>query len=240
MDISIIIPCYNEGKRIRSTLLEIDRFLKNNKKINNYEIICVDDGSIDKTRKIIIKVKEKIKNILLNPKRENIGKGYSVREGILIAKYSYVLFTDADLSTPISELNKFLPYMKDYDVAIASRNLRESVVERSFWRKVFGRCFVFFINLLAGLKYRDTQCGFKLFRSDAAKDIFGLQKINGFAFDVEVLFLANKKSYKVIELPVTWIHSGESKVKVIIDSFKMMKDVIFIRINYLLNRYKNV
>lgn len=237
MDISIVIPCYNEEKRIRAALFEIDKFLKTNKKINNYEIICIDDGSNDKTRNIIKDVQKRIKNILLNPRRKNIGKGYSVKEGIFMAKRPYILFTDTDLSTPISEVNKFFPYLRENGIIIASRNLEESKVERKLLRQIIGKGFTLLSNFILGLDYKDTQCGFKLFKRKAAQKVFSLQKVRGFAFDVEMLLIANKKGYKTLEVPVTWTDSKESKLKPIKESLRMFKDILFIKINNLLGKY---
>tara|TARA_Y100000310_G_scaffold130047_1_gene129217 strand:- start:1240 stop:1947 length:708 start_codon:yes stop_codon:yes gene_type:complete len=235
MDLSIVIPIYNEEKRVKESILQINSFLKNNQNIDNYEIICVVDGPTDKTREILESIN--LENLKLTEKRENKGKGYSTKQGMLLAKYPYALFTDTDLATPLEELNKFIPYVKDYDIIIASRHLKESEVERSPWRVIIGKVFVLFNRLVLNLNIQDTQCGFKLFNKESIEAIFPLQKTNRFAFDVELLFLARKKGFKIKEIPVKWKHSGESTVRIARDTFGMARDTIKVRINDILRKY---
>ena len=198
--ISIVIPAYNEEKRIKKTL---DRCLYyfGSKKIS-FEIIVVNDGSKDNTSKIVRKYK-KVRLISYFP---NQGKGYSVKKGMLASKGDYVLFSDADLSTPIEEIHNLMKYSKDYDVVIASRAVKESKVETISSRKFLGRVFNFIANILIVRGIKDTQCGFKLFSKEAARKIFTKQTINGWAFDVEILFLAKKFKYKIKEVGVEWHH----------------------------------
>jgi len=230
MDLSIVIPCYNESKVVGGSIRKIDNYLKSNKKIGKYEIICIDDGSTDKTRAIISELIKSNKKVIVNKKRKNKGKGYSVREGVYLSKYSYILFTDADLSTPISELDKFISKNKEYDLLIASRNLNASRVKRSFIRLFISKTFTLLNKLITSLNYSDTQCGFKLFKRDVALDLFKDQKINGFAFDVEILMKAKIKKYNVLEIPVIWNHNNHSKVLILKDSFKMLFDIVRLRI----------
>jgi dolichyl-phosphate beta-glucosyltransferase len=200
--LSIVIPVYNEEKRIEKTLNKILEYIKI-KKIK-YEIIIVDDFSKDKTIDVIKKFKEKI-IILKNNK--NYGKGYSIKKGIENAKNELILFSDADLATPIEELDKMLGFINKFDIIIASRNLKESkiVIKQPFYRQLLGKTFPLLVRLLLISDIKDTQCGFKLFKNDIAKNIVKLQTINRFCFDVELLFIAKKLGYKIKEIPVIWI-----------------------------------
>src|SRR3989344_769628 len=223
--ISIVIPAYNEEKRIGKTLQRCLEYIKLKK--DKFEIIVVNDGSKDKTAEIV----KKFKNVKLTSHFPNYGKGYAVRKGILKAKGDYILFSDADLSTPIEELDKLMQYVKDYDVIIASRAVKESMVKTIQYRKILGRIFAFLVNLLTVKEINDTQCGFKLFKKEAAKKIFGNQIINGWAFDVEVLYLAKKFRYKIKEVGVKWQHFEHENVTPTGQSFKMLREIIKIRLN---------
>ena len=236
--ISLIIPVYNEEKRIKLTLGKCISYFKN-KKID-YEIIIVDDGSTDKTRLIIKDYLSENKNIKLTKQRKNKGKGYSVKEGMLLANGDYLLFSDADLSTPIEEIEKFIKVMKKgYDIVIASRNMKDSIIpiKQPFFRKFLGQVFPFIVNLLILPGYKDTQCGFKLFKKEVAIKIFSKQKINDFGFDVEILFIAKKYGYKIKEIPVIWSNSLVSKVSPLLDSIRMFLDILKIRLNDIKNTY---
>jgi len=236
--ISLIIPVYNEEKRIKLTLGKCISYFKN-KKID-YEIIIVDDGSTDKTRLIIKDFLSKNKNIKLTKQRKNKGKGYSVKEGMLLANGDYLLFSDADLSTPIEEIEKFIKVMKKgYDIVIASRNMKDSIIpiKQPFFRKFLGQVFPLIVNLLILPGYKDTQCGFKLFKKEVAIKIFSKQKINDFGFDVEILFIAKKYGYKIKEIPVIWSNSLVSKVSPLLDSIRMFLDILKIRLNDIKNTY---
>ncbi len=227
--LSIVIPAYNEAKRIGSTLEHILEFMA--KKEYDYEIIVVDDGSKDNTCEV---VKEKTRDtkarILVN--EVNQGKGYTVSRGVLAAEGEYVLFSDADESTPISELDKLMEAVKQgYDIAIGSRAVDRSTVEvpQAWLRDMMGRTFNLIVRAVVIGGIKDTQCGFKLFRAEAAKKIFPRQRITGFSFDVESLFLARKFGYKIVEIPVRWINSPASTVHPIRDSARMFRDVLRIR-----------
>jgi len=199
--------------------------LKNNNQIFDYELIIIDDGSIDKTREIVKNLIKNNKKIKINNKRENHGKGYSVKEGVFLSKLDWILFLDADMSTSVKELNNFFNFLQGYDILIGSRYLDKSRVEMGIKRKIIGRGFAIINNFILGLRIKDTQCGFKLFRKNVAKKLFKLQKINGFAFDVEILYLAKKFNYKIKEIPVNWIENHDGGVYVIKDSFKMLFDL---------------
>lgn len=214
---SIVIPAYNEERRIGKTLEKI-------KQHGKYEIIVVDDGSKDRTAEI---AKKHGARVVKNQK--NKGKGYSVRRGMLAATHDRVLFTDADLSTPIEELDKVLEV--DADIAIGSRNCTGAlrVEDQGLMRRSAGRIFNLLTRMITGVKAADTQCGFKLFSKKTIKPIFSQQKLDGFSFDVEILYLAKKLGYKIEEVPVRWHDDKRSTVKMR-DSLKMFFDLIRIRV----------
>ncbi|MBI4707933.1 MAG: glycosyltransferase family 2 protein [Candidatus Omnitrophica bacterium] len=228
---SIIIPAYNEEKRLAVTLDKIRGYLEN--KNFDFEVIVVDDGSKDRTVAVSVKsllFKEGNLKVLRNA--ENRGKGFSVRQGILNSKGEFVLFSDADLSTPIQELDKLYEYIKSgFDFVIGSRSLGDSDVQvRQPWvRERMGKVFNYFVKLLLVSGFSDTQCGFKLLRREVAYKIASLSKIDGFCFDVEMLYLARKLNYKVKEVGVIWLNSVQSKVRVLGSSFDMFKDLLRIK-----------
>lgn len=233
--ISIVIPAYNEEKRIGRSIGLIVKHLE--KRRYTYEIIIVDDGSTDDTIAVVKQIGNNDIKIIKNKK--NRGKGYSVRRGILNAKYPLVLFSDSDLATPIEELDKFIDYIKTYDIVIASRNLKGSniTVKQPVYRQLMGKTFPLLVNLIALGGFKDTQCGFKLFKTDVAKRIVLLQTFNGFSFDVEVLFIAKKLGYKIKEAPVVWVDKIGSTVNPIRDSVKMLIDLFQIRFNNWRGKY---
>jgi dolichyl-phosphate beta-glucosyltransferase len=229
--LSVIVPAYNEERRIAATLERIYKFLAT--KDYDFEIIMVDDGSTDGT----VAVAEKsrcatdhklaiLKNVI------NRGKGASVRNGIAASSGKYVVFSDADLSTPIEELDGFIDMMdKGCDVVIGSRASAGSrvVVRQPFYRQTMGKVFNLLVKaiLLKGLN--DTQCGFKLFRGVVAREIAGEMKIEGFCFDVEMLYLARIKGYNIREKGVMWKNSVDSKVRLVNSSVSMFADLLRIR-----------
>ena len=214
---SIIVPVYNDSKVIGATLKKIEAEvpLLN---LGPYEIIVADDGSRDETCKTVETFiqKNNVQHIRLIHHEKNYGKGFSVGQGMLAAKGDYCFFTDSDLSTPLQYLKGFLEALKSgADVAIASRFLRDSkiVVERPLLLRVLSFCERLLIWTLSGLRFSDTQCGFKGFKKEAARKIFGSQKIHRFCFDVEALFLAKKLGYKIKVLPVDWYHDKDTRVR---------------------------
>ncbi|MCK5283408.1 MAG: glycosyltransferase family 2 protein, partial [Nanoarchaeota archaeon] len=224
MNISIVIPVYNEENRIEKTLPEIIDYCKKN--FGDYEIIVVDDGSTDNTNEVITRFSKERVRVLRNGC--NKGKGYSVKKGILNAKYDFVLFTDSDLATPLNELKKLTPFLNSgYDIIIASRNLAGSIHKKQqpFYRKCMGKFFAILVNFVVLRGIKDTQCGFKLLRTKTAKKIVRMQTLDGFSFDVEILLIAKKLGYKIKEVPVIWINNKESKLHPIKDSFKMFLDL---------------
>jgi dolichyl-phosphate beta-glucosyltransferase len=230
--LSIIIPAYNEEGRVGDTLRRIYEFMKC--KSYKFEVIVVDDGSCDGTVGVAEKsalASECSLKVVKNG--SNRGKGYSVKNGIMHSDGEYILFSDADLSTPIEEVDKLSGFIEEgFDIAIGSRALDDSRVNvrQPWYREAMGKVFNFFVRSMALEDFRDTQCGFKLFRYSAAKDIASALKIDGFSFDVEMLYLARKKGYSVKEVPVTWHNSPKSKVNPLLDSARMFIDLIKIRV----------
>ena len=227
--LSVVIPTYNEEARIGKTLDTVVSFLKSQH--YSSELVIVDDGSKDHTLTVIRdQLKDYPHELIVSP--ENAGKGSAVKQGMLKSKGQFVLFTDADLSTPIEEINKFLPYLENgYDVVIGSRALKESNVKRhqNFLREGMGKIFNRIARLCAFRGIEDSQCGFKSFKQTAAKDLFSMQKLHGFAFDAEILYLAQKRNYKIKEEPITWCNSPQSRVRILRDPIKMFFEILSIR-----------
>lgn len=228
--LSIVIPAYNEVKRIGKTIDKILHYVNNQK--YPYEIIIIDDGSVDETAGVVMKFIKNNEHIKLLNNKTNTGKGYCIKKGILEANGKYVLFTDADLSTPVEEVEKLLSQLeKGYDIAIGSRSLAGSniILRQPLYRELMGKVFNKFVRIFAVKEFVDTQCGFKLFRRDAARIIFKEQRLNGFAFDVEILYLARKNGFKIKEVPIKWINSPDSKVSPISSSIGMFFDLLKIK-----------
>jgi dolichyl-phosphate beta-glucosyltransferase len=241
MEISIIIPAYNEEKRIEPTIKRILEYIK--PKFKKFEIIVVDDGSKDKTIEIISKYQKKNKEIKILKNQKNKGKGYSVKKGILEAKYNLILFSDSDLATPIEELEKLEQKINlGYDIAIASRNLKTSdiIVKQPFYRQFLGRLFPYFVQIIAVSGIKDTQCGFKIYKKSVAKEIAKRQTLERFSFDVEQLFIAKKMKFKIAEVGVKWVDKEGSKVNTIKDGLRMLRDLFIIRLNYCKGVYKKI
>ena len=216
MYLSVIIPAYNEEKKLPKTLEEIDKYLR--KQDYGYEIIVVNDGSNDKTAEVVTGLTGVIKNLRLIDNKINQGKGAVVRQGMLEAKGDFRLFTDADNSTSIDQIEKmWIEFKNGYDIIIGSRDVKGAVLDppQPFLRNVIlGQSFKLFRKFIVGLwGIQDTQCGFKCFTKKAAENIFPKCKINRFAFDPEILIIAKKMSYKIKEIPVYWRNDPESKVK---------------------------
>jgi len=212
--LSIVIPAYNEERRLPRTLRAIDKYLKQQN--YNYEIIVVNDGSRDKTEGILLSLKPQISSLKVINNKINRGKGSVVKQGMLASRGRYRLFTDADNSTPISEVEKILFWLeKGYDVVIGSRDVKGSVLDppQPFLRRLLGCFFRLFRKIVLDIwEVRDTQCGFKGFSKRAADDIFSRLETKGFLFDVEVLLLAKKLGYKIKETGIYWKNDMESKV----------------------------
>jgi dolichyl-phosphate beta-glucosyltransferase len=238
--ISVIIPAYNEEQRIIPTIRRISEYLKDNWR--DYEIVIVDDGSADGTARIVEKLSGSLPNVSLLRSERNRGKGSAVKRGVLSSRGEFLLISDADLSTPIEEIEKLLAFMDEgYDIVIGSRGLSSSELEmrQPWYREGMGRAFNVLVSvfLMGGIK--DTQCGFKLFRGDVARKVFEKCRIEGFSFDVEVLFLAGKMGCGIKEVPIRWINSPASKVRIIKDSVGMFIDILMIRAHWATGAYKN-
>ena len=226
--LSIVIPAFNEAHRIGLTLDRILAFVDAHHL--ETEVIVVDDGSTDQTTKIASEKDRKKLRILRND--ENRGKGYSVRRGVLEAKGTWILFTDADLSAPIEELDRLLGAINNgADIAIGSRAVDRSkiLVHQSRFREQGGIAFNWAVQLILGLRLQDTQCGFKLFRREKVVEVFERQTIQGFGFDPEILFLAKKRGLEIREVPVVWSNDESTKVRFLRDGVGMFLDLLRIR-----------
>jgi len=238
-DLSVVIPAYNENERIGPTLQAISSALKT--RGVSYEIIVVSDGSTDETESIVRNYANDDSRIRLLSYSPNRGKGYAVRAGILEARAENVLFSDADLATPIEELEKLQEIAKSgYEVVIGSRALKDSVIIgwRPWYRELSGKVFNMLIRMLAVPGIRDTQCGFKYFKGGSAARIFSAARLDGFGFDVEALYLARKFGCRIAEIAVRWDNSPTTKVSVLKHTLPMLLEVIRVRINDWKNLYE--
>lgn len=239
--ISVVVPCFNEGKNIYRNLSLISDYLRNN--FSDYEIITVNDGSKDNTQQELEKfAKNSNAPITIINRPVNKGKGSAVKKGVLSSHKKVVMFLDADLAIPIEELPKFIAeIMKGDDVVIASRFVAKiKVLKPILWyRNIMERVFrVLRMVIINNYEVRDTQCGFKVFRREAAKQIFPLLTVKRFSFDAEVMFLAKKMGLKIKELPITLQNPRESHIRIVADSWNMFWDLIKIRLNDWQGKYK--
>ena len=235
---SIVIPAYNESARLGASLEKVLAYV--HAQGWDAEVIVVNDGSGDDTAEIVRRfaAKDPILKLLDNP--GNRGKGYSVRNGVLQAQGRLILFSDADLSSPIEEAPKLLNALEaGADIAIGSRWLHaETQTQRQpLHRQLFGRIFNLLLRVSLGLQFADTQCGFKAFKRAAALAIFPLQKIERWGFDPEILFLARKMGFKVQEVPVVWGHSGGARINPVVDGAKMFQEMLRVRWYSITNQY---
>jgi len=236
--LSIIIPTFQEEKYIGKTISTIESFLIN--KSFNYEIIVSDDGSHDNTVKLAQEIATQKENLKVLQAAHQ-GKGAAVKKGVLVAQGKYILFTDADLSTPIHEFNKLFNYTSKYDIIIGSRALSDSEIKvhQPWWREKLGRIFNIIVQSIILKDIKDTQCGFKLFKSNVAHDLFNRIKLTGFSFDVEILYLAQKSGYAIKEVPIIWKNRAETKVSIAKELFKVITDLIKIKIIHSEKHKKN-
>jgi dolichyl-phosphate beta-glucosyltransferase len=236
---SLIIPAYNESQRIRPTL---DRILRHAREQNwDAEVLVVDDGSQDDTSEIVRDYGRTHPLVRLVQNGRNRGKGFSVRNGMLSAQGDICLLSDADLSSPITEAQKLFDAIGGgADIAIGSRWLRaELQTERQpLYRQAFGRIFNLLLRIVLGLNFKDTQCGFKAFRREAAQQVFSLQKIERWGFDPEILFLARQFGLRVVEVPVLWAHSTGTRLHPFRDGMLMGTEILRIRWNAWTGTYR--
>jgi len=237
--LSVVIPAYNEGKKLPHTLPKMYDYLK--QQSYSWEILVVSDGSKDNTAQVVRDLSSQIENLRLIDNKENHGKGYVVKQGMLAAKGEYRLFTDADNSTSIDHVERmWSEFKKGHDVVIGSRDIEGAklAVPQPFWRIMIGNTFNFMVQMMCGLwGIPDTQCGFKGFSSKAAVDIFSRTRVSRFAFDSEILVIAKKMGYKIKEVPVTWVNDKRSSVK-FKSMVKMLIDLFEIRLNMIKGLYE--
>ena len=235
---SIIIPAYNEGKRIPATLRSVVDCIR--ARSWDAEVVVVNDGSQDDTAAVVREIAESAPEIRLLENPKNCGKGYSVRHGILHALGDIVMFTDADLSSPIEEAEGlFAAIAEGADMAIGSRWLATSrqTHRQPLYRQFFGRCFNLLTRMVMNLPFADTQCGFKAFTRSAAQTVFQLQTIERWGFDPEILFIALKRGYQIKEVPVSWAHDARTRISYLRDGMQMLKELAIVRWNALIGRY---
>jgi dolichyl-phosphate beta-glucosyltransferase len=240
LELSIIIPAYNEELRLPKTFASIrDYCKKRGITPEQAEVIVVDDGSTDGTASVVDVWKRDLLHLRLVSNGRNRGKGFSVRHGMQEARGRIALFTDADLSAPIEETEKLLAALRDADVTIGSRAVDRSLiaVHESRSRELAGNIFNVLVKLLTGLPFQDTQCGFKAFVRERARIVFEQQRTEGFGFDAEILFLARRHGLRTVEVPVRWAHDPATRVHMLRDSVQMLLDLVRIRWNGLLGRY---
>jgi len=240
LELSIVIPAYNEAVRISLTLSRTLEYLARHHPSS--EVLVVDDGSTDDTTRIVSEIARanpgppEVK-LLVQP--ANRGKGAAVRRGVLESRGARVLYMDADLSTPIEEVDKLLVYVREgADVVIGSRGMPDSDlrVRQPAPRELMGRTFNLIVRSLLLGGFRDTQCGFKMFTREAAQQLFPKQTLDGFSFDVELLLLAKEAGLRVREIPVVWAHSPHSKVSPVTDASRMFADLVALRLRRLLGK----
>ena len=234
--LSIIIPAYNEGRRLPGSIDKIDRFLR--MQDYTYEVIVVENGSTDDTVEVVEEYQDRLPYLQLIQSLRR-GKGQAVKLGMLAATGQYRFLADADLSMPIEEITNFLPpKLTNFDIAIASLELKECRrIDDPGYRHLVGRVFNALVRWLALPGLHDTQCGFKCFSAQVAQAIFPLQTLEGMSFDAEVLFIARHLGYSIIEVPINWYFNADSRVRLVDDSLRMASDLFTIRHNARMGLY---
>jgi dolichyl-phosphate beta-glucosyltransferase len=229
--LSIIIPIFNEEKRLTKSLIKIKKFIKNKK----IEVIFVNDGSVDLSKKIIQDFVKKNKKINIINLKKNIGKGGALKKGIERAKKQWILTLDLDLSVPITQIllwskNKYID--NNFLIYFGSRSDKKSKIKSKIYRNVIGKTLSILINFILRIKIADTQCGFKLYNKSVAKKIFSKITRLGYEHDIEIVLIAKNNNIAIKELPVSWTHKSGSKVNIIVDSIKVLFSIIILRIRY--------
>jgi len=233
--LSVVIPAYNEEHRLPPTFAVVKEYLAQQRYAS--EIIVVDNASADRTAEVARRAGVEV----IEERRR--GKGAAVRTGMLAARGEYVLFSDADLSTPIAEVEKLLEAIRrGHEVAIGSRALPESniTVHQPWYRELVGRMGNLLVRIVAVRGIADTQCGFKLYPRQVAQRLFGAQRMTGIAFDMEMLFLAQRLGLRIAEVPVTWVDNPDTRFSRVRDSLDALKDLVRIRWNWLRGRYRGI
>ncbi len=236
--LSVVIPAYDEQQRIEKTLIDVGQFLS--KQSYNYEILVVDDGSKDKTVEVVEKIQPQVKNLRLIKNTQNHGKGWVVKQGMLEAVGDVRVFMDADNSTKIDEIAKFLPlFEQGFDLVVGSRRIKGSHVpqDQGVIREFLGWVFRTIVHIIVPVRVTDTQCGFKAMTAHAAKEIFPSQTIFRWAFDIEILNLARRKNLKIAEVPITWVNDSASHVK-LSGMINMLIEVATVRWNLITHKYR--
>jgi len=237
--LSIVIPAYNEEKRIPKTLERVLDYLEGREYFS--EVIIVDDGSTDRTREVSVRILTDRVPIRIHANSSNKGKGSAIRKGMLAAKGEYVLFMDADMSTPIEELDRIMPqFHKGNDIVIGSRKMPGAKinVHQPKYREIMGKMFSYLSRIMTVRSVHDFTCGFKCFRKACIEEIFSRQRLDGWGYDTEILFIAHTLGFSIKEVSVTWTDSSDSKVRLWKDVVRSALDLIRIRINNMLGRYR--
>jgi len=235
---SIVIPAYNEAARITPALEAVVACIRQRQW--SAEVVVVDDGSRDRTAELVRSFAANAPEVRLLQNPGNRGKGFSVQNGLLHSFGEVVMFSDADLSAPIEEAEGlFAAIAGGADIAIGSRWLERArqSIRQPLYRQFFGRCFNAVTRMVMGLPFADTQCGFKAFTRAAAQTIFQLQTIERWGFDPEILFIALKRGYKIVEVPVSWAHDERTRISYLKDGMRMLEDIAIVRWNALFGRY---
>ncbi len=236
--LSVVLPMYNEEERISKSLHQLAAYFA--KQDYSYEVVLVDDGSSDRSITVAQGILSEVPTLRVLQSDRNYGKGHAVRMGMLAAKGEVVLFSDADLSTPIDELDKFWPFLDEgYDVVIGSRKMKGAVLERHqpWLRERMGKVFTWLTNRLVTKNLSDLTCGFKSFQRAAAQDIFSRQMLDDWSFDAEILFIAQKRGLRIKEVPVHWHDERGSKVKFPRDIIRSLRGLFRIRRNNMRGLY---
>jgi glycosyltransferase involved in cell wall biosynthesis len=235
--LSIIIPAHNEEKRLPGTLEQIFQFLS--QQPFTHEVVVVENGSTDRTYEVAKEFASRHGNLTVIQSEK--GKGAAVRRGMLAANGEYRFMCDADLSMPVDEIVKFIPpALQNFDIAIASREAKGAVrYNEPSYRHWGGRGINFLIQTLILPGLNDTQCGFKCFRAEVARDVFQRQTLDGWSFDIELLYIARRHGYRIVEIPIHWYHFSDSKVSALRDAIRMISDIFRIHANARQGTYGN-
>lgn len=237
VNISVIIPAYNEANRIEKTLRAVSGYLAHQS--YDSEILVVNDGSRDATRDIVTRLQKEIKNLIVEDNKQNHGKGFVVRQGMLKAKGETALFMDADNSTSIDHIARMLPHLQqNFDVVIGSRRIEGAhiAIRQPLMRDLLGGVFRTIVQIIVPLGVKDSQAGFKLFSRKAIDIIFHRQTLSGWAFDVEILAIARKHNLNIKEIPITWYNDTQSRMT-LGGMFKTLGEFLKIRWNVIRNKY---